>query len=252
MTKCIFNNQWCELEELTIPIQSDAVQFGTGLFETLRTYGNKQLPFLDKHLQRLFSSIVSLNLACDYSQSDIKAMVIRLVNEHDSALQRIKILVIPEGVLVTSVNLIEPLDAPYRLTHWRTRRGMPEHKSTSYFQCQLAWQMAQDAGFDDSILLDEEGQVYETGRANLFWVIDGQTFTREHDVLPGTMRDFVLTHVDVQFSHITFEDLLTVDEVFITNSIKGIASVSAIDSKELDSFATSNSLQNQLKTIIQT
>ena len=42
MTKCIFNNQWCELEELTIPIQSDAVQFGTGLFETLRTYGNKQ------------------------------------------------------------------------------------------------------------------------------------------------------------------------------------------------------------------
>lgn len=46
MTKCIFNNQWCELEELTIPIQSDAVQFGTGLFETLRTYGNKQLPFL--------------------------------------------------------------------------------------------------------------------------------------------------------------------------------------------------------------
>jgi len=252
MTKCIFNNQWCELEELTIPIQSDAVQFGTGLFETLRTYGNKQLPFLDKHLQRLFSSIVSLNLACDYSQSDIKTMVIRLVNEHDSALQRIKILVIPEGVLVTSVNLIEPLDAPYRLTHWRTRRGLPEHKSTSYLQCQLAWQMAQDAGFDDSILLDEEGHVYETGRANLFWVIDGQIFTREHDVLPGTMRDFVLTNANVQFSHITYEDLLTADEVFITNSIRGIAFVSTIDSHNYQLSDVATSLQSELRAFTQT
>jgi len=252
MTKCIFNNQWCELEELTIPIHSDTVQFGTGLFETLRTYGNKQLPFLDKHLQRLFSSIVSLNLACDYSPSDIKAMVIRLVEQHVSALQRIKILVIPEGVLVTSLKLIEPADASCRLTHWQTRRGMPEHKSTSYLQCQLAWQMAQDAGFDDSILTDDAGQVYETGRANLFWVKDGQIFTREHDVLPGIMRDFVLTNVDVQFSNVTYDELLTADEVFITNSIRGIASVSTIDSHNYQTSDVATSLRSELRAFTQT
>ena len=252
MTKCIFNNEWRELEELTISVQSDAVQYGAGLFETLRTYGDNQLPFLDKHLQRLFSSIESLNLACNYTQSDIKAMVIRLVNEHDSALQRIKILVIPEGALVTSVNLIESANTPYHLTHWRTRRGMPEHKSTSYLQCHLAWQTAQDAGFDDSILIDEEGQVYETGRANLFWVKDGHIFTREHDVLPGIMRDFVLTNVDVQFSHITYDELLTADEVFITNSIRGIASVSKIDTLNFQISDMATSLQSQLRTFTQT
>ena len=252
MTKCIFNNEWRELEELTISVQSDAVQYGAGLFETLRTYGNKQTPFLDKHLQRLFSSIESLNLACVYTQSDIKAMVIRLVNEHDSALQRVKILVIPEGVLVTSVDLIEPDDTAYRLTHCRTRRGMPEHKSTSYLQCHLAWQTAQDAGFDDSILLDEEGLVYETGRANIFWVKDGQIFTREHDVLPGIMRGFVLTNADVRFSHITYDELLTADEVFITNSIRGIASVSTIDSHNYQSSDVAISLQSELRTYTQT
>ena len=112
--------------------------------------------------------------------------------------------------------------------------------------------MAQDAGFNDSILLDEEGRVYETGRANLFWVIDGQIFTREHDVLPGTMRDFVLTHADVQFSHITYEDLLTADEVFITNSIRGIASVSTIDSHNYQLSDVATSLQSELRAFTQT
>jgi 4-amino-4-deoxychorismate lyase len=108
--------------------------------------------------------------------------------------------------------------------------------------------MAQVNGYDDSILLDDSGQVYETGRANLFWVNNGEVYTREHHVLPGVMRDFVLSIDDIatHFESISLNELLSADEVFITNSIRGVVPVTLINDVTFETHEVTHHVQQRL------
>ena len=246
MTKCIFNDDWQTLEEVSIGIQSEAIQYGYGLFETMRTYQDRSLPFVAEHLQRLSNSLEKLELDCTYSSRQIEAMIQRLVSDSEHELQRIKVLVIPEGVLVTSHKLCVPANGDMRLTTTRVSRSLAEHKTTSYMDCQLAWRSAQKQGFDDSILIDANDMVSETGRGNLFWVNNGQIYTRSSDVLPGIMRDCVMSLATVAFADVSIDELLAADELFVTNSIRGIAPVSAVDDTPFVTHDVTTNLKRKL------
>ncbi len=246
MTLCIFNDQWQELEHVKIPVQSHAIQYGCGLFETLRTYRNRSLPFLQQHVSRLFQSITALNMQCDYSEEQVMQMVYRIVEAHEYELQRVKILLLPDGLLITSAKLGIPDTTAVKLTTANIRRSLASHKTTSYMDCQLAWTEAQSKGFDDSILIDADGMVYETGRGNIFWVKDDAIYTRENDVLPGIMRQWVSLNTSTHFTNASLTEILRADEVFITNSIHGIAPVSAIDETVFKSQRQAKRLQQML------
>ena len=246
MTKCIFNDEWQMLEEVSIGIQSEAIQYGCGLFETMRTYQDRALPFIAEHLNRLSNSIQKLELDCAYSSQQIEAMIQRLVSDSEHELQRIKVLVIPDGVLVTSHKLDLPVNSDMRLTTSRVSRSLAEHKTTSYMDCQLAWRSAQKRGFDDSILIDANDMVTETGRGNLFWVNNGQIYTRSTGVLPGIMRDCVMSLATVTYADISINNLQAADELFVTNSIRGIAPVSAVDDTPFETQDVTTNLQLKL------
>ena len=252
MTLCIFNNDWAELDKLHIPIVSESVQYGLGLFETMRTYADKSMPFLDQHLIRFYDSVEALNLTCPYTQSQLREMIMRLVAKSPHEYQRVKLLLLKEGVLITSFQLQNQVSNPVTLTHWQAKRSLAQHKTTSYLDCHLAWQFAQAGGYDDSILVDESGWVSETGRANLFWVKHGSIFTTEDGVLPGIIRGLLLNGeiIDCQFGRIKLVDLYQCDEVFITNSIRGIVSVNAIDDATFTTHTVTEQLQKQLHDFI--
>lgn len=248
----MFNGEIRHPGETRLSIQSDAVMYGAGIFETMRTYQQKFLPFLEAHLNRLNKSLAAVKIPCPYSKQQLGEMVSELVSEHPYALQRIKLVVNAEGVFIQSNSLVDESIQGVRLMSYEGKRSLAEHKTTSYLDCYLAWQHANEKGFDDALFVDTAGQVYESSRANLFWVKDGAIFTRQNEVLPGIMRGFVIDHCDdvIQYKNGTLNDLLDSDEVFITNSIKGILPVTRIDNCELNNHDKAKNFSDRLHDFV--
>ena len=100
MTQVLFNGDW--LAEAKISLFSESVQYGYGLFETLRTYDQKSLPFADRHINRLSRSATSLGLKLQYSAAEIQTMLSDVVAKESAELQRIKMMLLPEGLAIAS------------------------------------------------------------------------------------------------------------------------------------------------------
>ena len=88
----------------------------------------------------------------------------------------------------------------------------------------------------DGIMLDKDEHVVEGTLSNLFWVSGGNLFTPDLTDcgVEGIMRHLVLglaekMQIRITVGHYFIEDLLSADEIFITNSIHGIWPVRQID-----------------------
>ena len=95
----------------------------------------------------------------------------------------------------------------------------------------------------DSILLNKNQHICETGSANIFWVKDEQIFTPHHDcgLVLGLIRQIICQNYKVHFVAEDWQSLYIADEVFITNSIILLKSVDTI---EFDNKITKNYQKN--------
>ena len=87
----------------------------------------------------------------------------------------------------------------------------------------------------DPVLVDEDGTVLETGRANVFVVRGGVVTTPPADgrILPGVMRARVIAALrsagyEVRERAIALADLAEVSEVFVTNALRGARPVGEV------------------------
>lgn len=87
----------------------------------------------------------------------------------------------------------------------------------------------------DPLLVDEDGTVLETGRANVFVVRGGVVTTRPADgrILPGVMRARVIAALrsagyEVRERDVALADLAEVSEVFVTNALRGARPVGEV------------------------
>jgi para-aminobenzoate synthetase/4-amino-4-deoxychorismate lyase len=100
------------------------------------------------------------------------------------------------------------------------------HKVTLRKIYDLAWQEAEKIGGFDAIFTNELGYVTEGGRSNIFIKKNSQWMTPPvtSGCLPGIMRSILLK--DPQWSaiekNITIEDVLTSDEIILTNALRGV------------------------------
>lgn len=105
----------------------------------------------------------------------------------------------------------------------------------------LVWaERAQQAGFDEMILLNEYGRVAECTSANIFAVSGDQVFTPPvtDGCLPGITREVLLQELRVPGVQIlerglTIADLETADEVCITSTTRDLLPVREIAGKTL-------------------
>ena len=57
------------------------------------------------------------------------------------------------------------------------------------------------------------------------------------------VRGFVLDHQKAEQGHFPLDHLLEADEIFLTNSIRGIASVNALQGRALKDFSSAEKLR---------
>ena len=100
----------------------------------------------------------------------------------------------------------------------------------------LAVQDAKLKGFDEAILLNQEGYISEGSGQNIFYIKDEKLFTNDENssILLGITRDCIIKLAkeygySITIKNISTNDLVTADEVFFTGTASEVTPVCKID-----------------------
>ena len=226
----LYNNEF--VEELKIPITSSAFHYGYGVFETILYRG--EFKEQERHIKRLFNSAEAIHLEIKNSPEEITSMLKKLESKLTKH-SRVKLIAIEEGIIITAIDLnLDPnLQNGVALKSVKQSRSYSHAKTLSYLDSFLPNRIAQNAGFYDALLVNEEGNVTECSYANIFWFEGDVLCTTKEDILPGITRQKVIENspFKVEYKNISLENILNKKEVFLTQSTKGILPIIKIDDK---------------------
>lgn len=237
---------------------SEGVQFGMGLFETLRAYrpnGQSEAVVLEDweaHIARLASSALTLGIALPAIFSDpqkLLSSVQPLLQPMKGPLGALKLSVIKAGS--GSHWWAQERAYPYRKDQLETgldvcisalRRNsssvLSRHKTLNYGDNWLERQKAVENSYQEVLFLNENGFLTEGSATNLFFIKAGQVYTPklENGLLGGIMRRRLLTAFresgqPVQEGDYHLDMLLSADQVLLTNALMGISAVRRIESR---------------------
>lgn len=108
--------------------------------------------------------------------------------------------------------------------------------SGHYANSVLAAHEAMDRGYEDAILLNQDGTVANATGCNVFFVKNGVLITNDESssIIPGITRDCILAlakehDVPISIRAFTREDLMRADEVFLTGTAAEVTPVRELD-----------------------
>lgn len=253
-----------DIGALPISSMAHALHYGTGVFEGIRSYSagpTECFVFrLKDHVTRLLRSADTLGLTLSFSLNALQMAVLDVlaVNALKDAYIR-PLVFVGEGAMGLDIhsgpiNRIHTLIAAWewrsyfgidgrglsvKVGEWKRcfpKSGLNETKASGfYIDSFLAHLDAKRTGFDDAIMLDDNGSVAEATAANVFVVHDGRLLTpRTESALPGITRDTVIAiarelGVVVEEGEVCVEQMLEADEVFLTGTACEVAAVTKVN-----------------------
>jgi branched-subunit amino acid aminotransferase/4-amino-4-deoxychorismate lyase len=219
---------------------NDAAPFAPwlGVFETLRVVDGVPL-FVAEHRVELGRAAEALGLKVDFDFDRARA-------ELPQRSGRWRWIVTLEGARALFTEEVGAAAVPVALSVSPVRVGSQNwdarFKTLSYLSHAQAWQTAMTP---EVVLLNEYGHAASASRGNIFWRRGDGIFTPAHEAgcRCGVVRDFLLKHARVEVGHYEARDLLAADEIFVTNSLKGIVSVNQIGEQMIESSSSSEALR---------
>jgi branched-chain amino acid aminotransferase len=231
-------------DALRIPASDRTFEHGLGLFETLRTWRGRPT-LLGAHRARMLKSAEALAIPIDPDHFPDERAVAQLLEAEGLADDRVIRITATGGshsigsvVWMRSRRLERPDGKPsvrVALGPWSIDHDDPlaRHKTLNYWSRRIALEAASRRGFDET-LGRTSGEGYAEGsRTNLF-VIRGRELTTpslDAPILPGVMRGLVLDLARAlpcvirEVGGYERPDFEAADEVFLTNSVRGIVPV---------------------------
>jgi branched-chain amino acid aminotransferase len=275
------NDQFVKEEEAVVSVFDHGFLYGDGVYETIRSYGNR-IFMRDQHLARLRRSANAIGLTIPLPEHRWPALLHEAMvrndvgHEHTDAYIRITIsrgagdigldpaLCPTPTVVIMTKPLHPPSPEQYRrgvsLIIAQTRRNLPsalspQVKATNFLNNILAKREAIAAGAFDSILLNWEAHLTECTVSNLFFVRAGQLCTPALacGLLDGITRDIVLSlareaQIPVDEGHFGIEAIHKADECFLTNTSIEVLPVTMVDKQLIGKGGIPGPLTQQLRT----
>jgi branched-chain amino acid aminotransferase len=259
-----FEGDYVPIEDAKVSILSHSFNYGTGLFEGIRGYYNpdekKILIFrLREHVDRLYRNARLLWMEIPETAAEIEQVCIETVRrgQFDEGVYVRPIIYKSEHSLGPKVKGVEArlccwviklgdyVDVESGLdvcvSSWRrlSDNAIPARAKTtgSYINSALARTEAELAGFDEAIVLREDGTVSEGSAMNVFMVKGGKLYTppENADLLVGITRNSVMELARAEFGIEVVErpiartELYTCDELFFTGTGAQVAPVRSVD-----------------------
>ncbi|MFH0819021.1 MAG: aminotransferase class IV [Patescibacteria group bacterium] len=228
----LINNKFVPETKAVLPINSSILR-GYGVFETLRAYPGAKFFLAQKHIERLLESAKKINIKITYTPKQLQAMLKKIASVHCKQNQSIRIIALPEILILTAENITVPnkIYKGVKCMSVCCGRALPEIKSISYLASFISHERAAKYGNYDAVLTDEKEFVYEGAYSNLFWFEKNTLCTRQDKILPGITR-WVILQIwpgPVKLKNIKLSELCKKSEIFLTSSLKNIVPVIKID-----------------------
>ncbi len=259
-----FRKQFIPLAEAKIGILTHALHYGTACFEGIRGNWNdeQQELFLfrvKEHYERMLKGCRILKIRLPYSVNELCQLTVKLVQESgyredvyirpmaykSSEAIGVRLHDLEDDFFIIVATLPAYLDAEKGVrcctSSWRRvddtmipARG----KITGiYVNSALAKTEANERGFDEAILLNQDGHVSEGSGENIFLVFEGKLVTppSSDNILLGITRDTIIQLARNELGIETVEmsvdrsELYLADEVFFTGTAAHVSPVLEID-----------------------
>ena len=260
MSEVYLNGSFVPASAARISPMDRGFLFGDGIYEVIPSYQGKLVGFTP-HIDRMQRGLAEIGIEFDWDHSKWLEMIRELLARNGNGDLGIYLHVsrgtdhkrghaFPAGVRPTVFAFtfaINPAPSglpgtakPIQVAAATDLRWKRCHiKSTALLGNVLHHQQGVDAGYQETILFNEQNELTEGSSCNAFIVKDGVISTPplDHQILPGITRllllQFLRAHsaVSVQERVISRAEVLSADEVWLTSSSKEIMPVVAIDGK---------------------
>ena len=265
--KIWMNGELVDWADARIHVGSHGLHYGTGVFEGIRCYdtdGGPAVFRLDEHLARLENSAKMLYMQLQYSIEELRTACHETiaVNGLSECYLRpiafygygelgvhcgdnpvdVVVMCFPWGAYLGEEGQTQGVRA--MISSWR-RVGpntIPHAaKATGvYLNSMLATHEARRAGYEEAILLTEDGKVADGPGETIFVIKDGTVYTPDlsASILPGITRDTII-QIGQDLGYTVVEkslirtDLYTADEVFMAGTAVEVTPVRSIDDHEV-------------------
>jgi branched-chain amino acid aminotransferase len=262
-----FQKQFVPLEEAKLGVMTNALHYGTAIFEGIRGNWNPQkkqiyIFRLKEHFERLHNGCRIIKTELAYSIEELCQITVKLVAmcrfEEDVYIRPlaykssqslgVRLHNLESDFLAFAIPWGPYLDmetAKCGISSWRRPDYNvipPSAKLTGlYVNNALAKTEAIEKGLDEAIMLTPDGHISEGSGENLFLVTDGKLVTPASDnhILLGITRDTVIKlaknelGIETVERPVALDELFSADECFLTGTAAHVTAVGEIDHRQI-------------------
>ena len=267
--KIWFNGKIVNWDQATTHVMSHGLHYGSGIFEGVKCYTTEDGPAIFKlkeHIERLFTSAKIYRIDLPFSKEDILKGCLDIIKENGLENGYIR----PVAFYGYDTLGVHPKDCPVEVSigafDWGAYLGQDAlvkgvrvtvspwrkfHSSSfpttakangQYLNSLLAVQDAKSKGFDEGLLLNQEGTIAEGAGQNIFLIKNGKLYTNAEDssILMGITRE-TLIHLArdlgfrVKIGRLSVGQLLSADEAFFTGTASEVTPIRELDHRVVGS-----------------
>src|ERR1700704_1720666 len=262
-----FNGEFVPLREARVSVLTHAFNYGTGVFEGIRAYWNAEdeqlyALHLKEHFLRLHRSCRIMRIGLPYTADDLVGITLELLrrcNYREDAYIRpiaykaspligVRLHDLEDAFTVFAIPFGTYIDIDRGIScsvsSWRRTddNAIPARAKITgaYVNAALAKTEAQEAGFDEAIVLTQDGHVSEGSAENLFMVRGGTLITPPvtDNILEGIVRQSVMRiagdlGVPLEQRSIDRTELYIADELFLCGTGAQLSPVTSVDHRTL-------------------
>ncbi len=253
-----YNGNYMPWRDAKLHVLNHGLHYASCVFEGERVY-NKKIFKLNEHTERLHHSGELLGFKVPYSVAELNEVCKQVVAKNTIengyvrpfawrgsemmavSAQKTKIHVAVAAWSWPSYFSNEAKERGLKLQISKWQRPAPNTAPTAskaaglYMICTLSKHAAEQAGYEDALMLDYRGYIAEATGANMFLVMNGELHTPTPDCfLNGITRLTVIDlakkrGIKVVERHIKPEELAHAQEVFITGSAAEVTPIGSIE-----------------------
>ena len=261
------------LADAKLSVMTHALHYGTAVFEGIRANWNAEheqlyLFRMREHYERLRKSARALMMDLPLSDDELCEITVDLVRKSDfrqdvyirpmvyKSAEALGVrlhgieddflcFLIPWGAYLDTTGGVHVVTSSWRRTE---DQSIPVRAKVTgaYINSALAKTEAETAGFDEAIMLNEDGHVSEGSGENIFIVNDGVIYTppSSDNILVGITRNTVMELADTELGIQTVErtldrsELWLADEVFMTGTAAHVTPISSVDRRTIGNGET--------------